>query len=42
MKVHEIVETIGISKEHVGYILHEEWDMKNLCARWVPHLLTAD
>ena len=42
MKVHEIAETIGISKEHVGYILHEELDMKKLCARWVPRLLTAD
>jgi hypothetical protein len=35
IKVHEIAETIGISKEHVGYILHEEMDMKKLCARWV-------
>jgi plasmid maintenance system antidote protein VapI len=41
MKVHEIAETIGISKERVGYILHEELDMKKLCARWVPRLLTA-
>jgi hypothetical protein len=24
------------------YILHEELDMKKLCARWVPSLLTAD
>jgi len=29
MKVCEIAETIGISKEHVGYILHEELDMKS-------------
>jgi hypothetical protein len=42
MKVHEIAETIGISKECVGYILHEELDMKRLCARWVPRLFTAD
>jgi hypothetical protein len=28
MKVCEIAETAGISKEHVGYILHEELDMK--------------
>jgi histone-lysine N-methyltransferase SETMAR len=42
MKVHEIAETIGISEERVGYILHEELDMKRLCARWVPRLLTAD
>ena len=42
MKVCEIAETIGISIEYVGYILHEELDMKKLCARWVPRLLTAD
>jgi hypothetical protein len=29
MKVREIVETTGISKEYVGYILHEELDMKS-------------
>jgi histone-lysine N-methyltransferase SETMAR len=40
--VREIAETIGISKECVGYILHEELDMKRPCARWVPRLLTAD
>jgi len=34
MKVREIAETVGISKERVGYILHEELDMKKLCARW--------
>jgi histone-lysine N-methyltransferase SETMAR len=42
MKMRKIAETIGISKEHVGYILHEELDIKKLCARWVPRLLTAD
>jgi histone-lysine N-methyltransferase SETMAR len=42
MKVREIAETIGIWKEPVGYILHEELDLKMLCARWVPRLLTAD
>jgi histone-lysine N-methyltransferase SETMAR len=42
MKVREIAETIGISKDSVGYILHEELGMKKLCARWVPRLLTAD
>jgi DNA-binding transcriptional regulator GbsR (MarR family) len=36
MKVCEIIETIGISKECVGYILHE-LDMKKLCARGVLH-----
>jgi hypothetical protein len=38
MKVREIAETIGISKERVGYILHEELDMKKLCTRWVLRL----
>jgi hypothetical protein len=42
MKVREIAETIGISKERVEYIVREELDMKKLCARWVPRLLTAD
>jgi len=42
MKVREIAETISISKERVGYILHEEVDVKKLCARWMPLLLTAD
>jgi hypothetical protein len=41
MKVREITETIGISKERVGYILHEELDTIKVCARWVPCLLTA-
>jgi transposase len=30
MKVRELAETTGISKERVGYILHEELDMKRL------------
>jgi len=42
IKVREIAETIGISKERVGYILHKELDMKKLCAGWVPRLVTAD
>jgi transposase len=42
MKVFKIAETISISKESVGYILHEEMDMKKLCSRWVPSLLPAD
>jgi hypothetical protein len=32
MKVREIAETIGISKKRVGYILHEELDMKKVCS----------
>jgi hypothetical protein len=33
MKVRGIAETIGISKEGVGSILHKELDTKKLCAR---------
>jgi hypothetical protein len=29
MKVREIAETTGISKERIEYILHEELDMKS-------------
>jgi hypothetical protein len=42
MKVCKIAETIGISKERAGYILHEELDMKKLCIRWGRRLLTGD
>ena len=42
IKVREIAETIVISKECVGYILHEELDMKKLYTGWAPRLLTAD
>jgi transposase len=42
MKVCEIAESTGISKERIGYILHEEMDIKNICARWITRLLTVD
>jgi hypothetical protein len=42
IKVREIAETIGTSKERVGYILPEELDTKKLCASKVPRLLIAD
>jgi len=42
MRVREIAETIGISKERVGYVLREELDMKKFCTRLVPRLLLAD
>jgi hypothetical protein len=42
IRVRETAETIGIAKERVGYILLEELDMKKLCAKWVPRLLTAE
>ena len=42
IKVHGIAETTDISKERVGYILHDELQMKKLSASWVPPLFTAD
>lgn len=38
----EIAETVGISKDCVGHILHEILGMRKLSARWVPRLLTPD
>ncbi|XP_042145060.1 uncharacterized protein LOC121835166, partial [Ixodes scapularis] len=42
LKVREIAEKVGISKDRVGYILHEIFGMRKLSARWVPRLLTPD
>jgi hypothetical protein len=41
MKVREISEIMGFSKERIGYILHEELHINKFCAKWVPHLLTT-
>ena len=38
----EIAETVGISKDRVGHILHEILGMRKLSMRWVPRLLTLD
>ena len=35
LKVREIIETVGISKDCVGHILHEILGMRKLSARWV-------
>lgn len=42
LKLSEIADTTGISKERVHHILSEELNMKKLSARWVPRLLTHD
>ena len=42
LKISERAETIGISKNCVGHILYEIFDMTKLSARWVPRLLTPD
>jgi hypothetical protein len=35
-------ETLAISRERVGYIIHEILDMRQLSAKWVPKCLNAD
>jgi len=37
-----IAEQLGISREVVGSIIHEDLDMRKLSAKWVPKCLNAD
>jgi len=37
-----IAEQLGISREQVGSIIHEDLDMRKLSAKWVPKCLNAD
>jgi len=37
-----IAEQLGISRERVGFIMHEDLDMRKLSAKWVPKCLNAD
>jgi len=37
-----IDEQLGISRELVGYVIHEDLDMRKLSAMWVPKCLNAD
>ena len=37
-----IAEQLGISRERVGSIIHENLDMRKLSAKWVPKSLNAD
>jgi len=37
-----IAEQLGISRERVGSIIHEDLDMRKLSAKWVPKCLKAD
>jgi hypothetical protein len=42
VKLIEIAETLKILKQRVGHIVHEYLDMRKLCAKWVPRVLTID
>ena len=35
-------EKLGISRERVGSIIHEDLDIQKLSAKWVPKCLNAD
>jgi len=37
-----IAEQLGISRERVGSINHEDLDMRKLSAKWIPKCLNAD
>jgi len=37
-----IADQLGISRERVGCIIHEDFDMRKLSANWVPKCLNAD
>ena len=37
-----IAEQLGISRERVGSIIHEDLDMRQLSAKWVPKCLNTD
>ena len=37
-----IAEQLGISRERVGSIIHEDLDMRKLSANWIPKCLNVD
>ena len=37
-----IAEQLGISRDWVGSTIHEDMDMRELSAKWVPKCLNAD
>jgi len=37
-----IAEQLGISRERVGSVIHEDLDMQKLSAKWIPKCLNAD
>ena len=42
LKLREIDETLKISEGSVFTFLHEHLNMRKLCLKWVPRLLTID
>jgi len=42
ISVKSVAEQLGISREWVGSIIHEDLDVRKLSAKWVPQYLNAD
>jgi len=42
ISVKSIAEQLGISRELVGSIIHEDLDMRKISAKWVPKCLNAN
>ena len=42
LSVKDIAGCIGISEGSVQTILKKRLDLRKVCARWIPHLLTED
>ena len=40
LKLHKLAEIVGISKILTNRILSQIWDMKKICVRWMPRLLS--
>ena len=38
----KLAEDVGISRERIGHILHKELQMRKLCKKWIPHVLTEE
>jgi predicted XRE-type DNA-binding protein len=37
-----IAEQLGISRERIGSVIHEDFNTRKLSAKWVPKCLNAD
>ena len=42
ISVKSIAERLGMSREWIRSIIHEDLDMRKLSAKWVPKCLNAD
>ena len=42
ISIRVIQDKIGISKDSIGNILHNELNVHKICKKWVPHILTDE